>query len=84
MNLRKPSLSCCGRYRDVQEVISKIESRFADKDFSEEGFEKSLQETYGAKKPTELQSDEFLMRFIEVRCAEWMNVSLISFWIETS
>jgi hypothetical protein len=55
-----------GLYRDVQEVISKIESRFADKDFSEEGFEKSLQETYGAKKPTELQSDEFLMRFIEV------------------
>merc|ERR1719473_2538914 len=55
-----------GLYRDVNEVIKKVEAKFQDGDFSEEAFVACVTETYGAKKPAELQSDEFLMRFIEV------------------
>jgi hypothetical protein len=58
-------------FRDVTEVISKVEERFRDGDFSNEGFMQCIVDSYGDERPAELQSDEFLMRFTEV----WMRQS---------
>jgi hypothetical protein len=56
-------------WRDVTEVIRKIEDCFREGDFSDEGFMQCIEQSYGDERPAELQSDEFLMRFIEV----WMR-----------
>jgi hypothetical protein len=58
-------------FRDVNEVIKKVEERFKDGDFTDEGFMHCIEQSYGDDRPPELQSDEFLMRFIEV----WMRQS---------
>jgi hypothetical protein len=58
-------------FRDVSEVIKKVEERFKEGDFSDEGFMDCIEHSYGDDRPPELQSDEFLMRFIEV----WMRQS---------
>merc|ERR1719316_914801 len=58
-------------FRDVTEVIKKVEERFKEGDFSDEGFMDCIDQSYGDDRPPELQSDEFLMRFIEV----WMRQS---------
>jgi hypothetical protein len=58
-------------FRDVTEVIKKVEDRFRDNDFTEEGFMSCIEQSYGDERPPELQSDEFLMRFIEA----WMRHS---------
>merc|ERR1740138_1265501 len=58
-------------FRDVNEVIKKVEERFKEGDFSDEGFMHCIELSYGDERPPELQSDEFLMRFIEV----WMRQS---------
>jgi hypothetical protein len=55
-----------GLLRDVGEVIIKVEAKFEKNDFSEEAFMQCVKETYGDNTPEDLQSDEFLMRFIEV------------------
>jgi hypothetical protein len=60
-----------GLFRDVSEVIKKVEECFRQGDFSNEGFMQCIEESYGADRPPELHSDEFLMRFIEV----WMRHS---------
>merc|ERR1719240_950030 len=58
-------------FRDVSEVIKKVEECFREGDFTEEGFMSCIEQSYGDERPPELQSDEFLMRFIEV----WMRHS---------
>jgi hypothetical protein len=60
-------------FRDVTEVIKKVEERFKEGDFSDEGFIDCIAQSYGDDLPPELQSDEFLMRFIEV----WMRQSRV-------
>merc|ERR1719316_440557 len=61
-------------FRDVNEVIKKVEERFKEGDFSDEGFMDCIEQSYADDRPPELQSDEFLMRFIEV----WMRQSRYS------